>query len=490
VSLRETLLRNTLWYGLVTAAGLVAGLGMSVVLARGLGPALMGEYSYVVWAARTLDAIASLGFTMAIVRYTAAALAKDDRALARGFVEHLTRRQLVTTAIVTAVTVPVALVLAPAKLRWPLVAVAVALFPLTLEGVYQYALYGAQRYDITARVSTVKMLLQLAAAVVVLGLGFDVLGLVVGTTLGSVVAAWLGWRRARGIYVDPPARIPEPMRQEMNAYLVPLSVVVVLDALVWDRSEVFFMRLGSTPHDIAFYSLAFGLATKAMIVPEIAVGALLPAFAALHGQGAPEEFQRVYRTAMRYVTLAGVPIVAVSVGVAPSLVALLYGADYLPVAALFSALAGIALFSALRRVAWAALRGIGDRRCAVNATAVAAVINVGAAAMLVGPWGSWGAVAANSAAQVIATVWALTVMTRAYGCGMPWIDLMKAGVAGALALGVTTAVGADAGVARLALAVALGFSTFAVAGLAMRIVGPREWALLVDSTRRLVARPA
>ena len=52
--------------------------------------------------------------------------------------------------------------------------------------------------------------------------------------------------------------------------------VAVLDALVWDRSEVFSLRLWGAPHDVAFYSLAFGLATKSMVLPEVAVGALLP----------------------------------------------------------------------------------------------------------------------------------------------------------------------------------------------------------------------
>jgi O-antigen/teichoic acid export membrane protein len=266
-------------------------------------------------------------------------------------------------------------------------------------------------------------------------------------------------------------------------------VVTVLDALVWDRSEVFFLQLWGAPHDIAFYSLAFGLATKAMIIPDIAVGALLPTFSALHGSGALEDFQRVYRTALRYVALAGAPIAALLIGVAPGLVRLLYGGEYLPVAPLLSTLVGIALFSSLRRVAWAALRGAGDRRCAVTATSLAAILNVGAAAWLVGPLGSWGAVIANSAAQVTATLWALTVLARIYRCGLPWTDFGKIGLASLTALGATLAVGADGGVARLVVALLAGGVTFAVACRVFRVVGARDWSLLVDSTRRFVARP-
>jgi O-antigen/teichoic acid export membrane protein len=486
----EALLHNTLWYGLATAGGLLSGLLTSVLLARGLGPTRMGEFSYVLWATRTLTAFASLGFSFAIVRYTAASIAKHDRALAWGFVRHLRRGQFLATTIVAGAAIPAVIVLAPDSLRWPLVVACLTLFPLTLETVYQYALYGAQRYDLSARVSTVKMALQLGATTLLIGWGGGVLGLTLAILGVTIVSAWLQRRHARGLYTTSPAPIPGSMQRELRGYLVPLSVVTVLDALVWDRSEVFFLELRGSAHDIAFYSLAFGLATKAMIVPDVAVGALLPTFAALHGEGALAEFQRVYRTALRNVALASAPIAALLVGVAPGLVRLLYGTEYLPVAPLLSTLIGVALFASLRRVAWAALRGAGDRRCAVTATSIAAILNVGAAAWLVGPLGSWGAVVANSAAQMTATVWALTVMARTYRCGLPWRDFGKIGLAAATALVVTLAVGADGSAAHLAVALFAGGATFAIACRVLRIIAAEEWSLLLGGMRRFTGRPA
>src|SRR2546427_4303558 len=80
---RQTIVRNTFWYGVVTAIGLVAGLLMSVVLARGLGPARMGDYSYLLWLMRTITAVATRGFAPATLRYTAEALPHDDLPRAR-----------------------------------------------------------------------------------------------------------------------------------------------------------------------------------------------------------------------------------------------------------------------------------------------------------------------------------------------------------------------------------------------------------------------
>ena len=57
MNVKAALVRNTAWYGLVTLVGVGSGLLTSVVLARGLGPRLMGDYAYVTWAWATLGAV-------------------------------------------------------------------------------------------------------------------------------------------------------------------------------------------------------------------------------------------------------------------------------------------------------------------------------------------------------------------------------------------------------------------------------------------------
>ena len=151
MNVHRALVRNTAWYGLVTAIGLVSGLLMSVVLARGLGPALMGELSYVLWVERTLTAVATLGFMFATLRYTAEAFARGEYDRAWGVVRRFLRLQVLSTALVTAAALPLTLAFAPEDLRGPLVVVSATLFLVSIEAIYSHALQGAQRYDITAR---------------------------------------------------------------------------------------------------------------------------------------------------------------------------------------------------------------------------------------------------------------------------------------------------------------------------------------------------
>jgi O-antigen/teichoic acid export membrane protein len=492
VNVKAALLRNTAWYGLVTLVGLGSGLVTSILLARGLGPRRMGDYSYVTWAWLTLEAVAALGFALATARYAADTWARGDRAGAWGYVRHFRRRQLVTTAIVVAAAAPLALWLAPDHLRWPLVVVILAIVPATVESIDTHALYGAQRYDVTARLSTLKMSLQIAVVAIALALGAGIVGIVGGLALTLVVSCWLVHRSAVRVYATAPAAVPATLRPEVRKYVAALSAVAVLDAIVWDRSEVFFLGLWGDSHDIAYYSLAFGLATRAMIIPEIAVGALLPAFSALHGSGNREDFQDVYRTALRYVALAGALIAALVAALAPGIVVVLYGEPYRPAATLLSALAGVALVSALRQVAWAALPALGDRRAALTATTVAAVVNIGLAAWLIRSHGTAGAVVANATGQVIATVWVFTALARRHGYRFPLLDLARIAAAAMLAFGAARLAGTvpdGPGIAPLVMGGTAGSSVFVLACVLARVVGPREWVVLLTRARWLAAAP-
>ena len=481
-------MRNTAWYGMVTGVGMVSGLVMSIILARGLGPVMMGQLSYVLWAERTLTAVATLGFTFAVVRYTAEMFARGDGDRAWGIVRLFMRRQVIATIAVSVLTLPLVVLFAPEGVRAPLLVIVVTLSLITIEGIYSHALQGAQRYDITARTSTIKMALQLVVAVLAIHFGAGLAVLLMGMGLTLVASCLLQRHRARAVYRESVQAPPAPLTGEMRTYLLPLSIVAVLDTIVWDRSPVFFLGLHASPETIAFYSIAFGLATRIMIIPGIVVGALLPAFSALHGGGERDEFGRLYRTALRYVGLLGVPLAALVTALASGLIVGLYGDAYLPAAPLVGVLCATALLSAFRSVVWAALRAVGDRRCALTATWVAACLNVALAATLIPRWPLAGAVVANVAGQLAASLWVFVGIARIHRVAASVGDFARLAIAGGLSTFVAWGVAGDVhDLPRLVAAATAGLVVFALACVPLRLVGAREWGFITMSTRRLLA---
>ena len=176
-----------------------------------------------------------------------------------------------------------------------------------------------------------------------------------------------------------------------------------------------------------------------MIVPGIVVGALLPAFSALHGRARPTSSRSLYHTALRYVALVGAPLAALVAALAPALIVWLYGDAYLP-AAPWSASWPWCRCS--RRCA-----GWRGRRCAPSATAAARSPRSGRrrrgqrrpGRAADSALDHRGAVIATAAGQLTATVWVFVGIARIHRVAFPLADLAKIAAAGTLTLVVTWA---------------------------------------------------
>jgi O-antigen/teichoic acid export membrane protein len=470
----------------VTVLGLVAGLLMSVVLARGLGPERLGDFSYASWFTRLLEAIAAQGLGLGTVRYTADAFGRGNPGRASGFLRLFTRAQIVVALSVVAIVIPLVLLVAPPSLRLAYLAATLTVLPLSVEGIYMRATYGAQRYDLTARASTLKMTLHLIVTAMVLHRGGGVAGVLIAQGVVTVLTCLLQRQYARSLYTAPPERLPAPVWREARSFIIPLAAVLLLEMLVWDRTEIFFLRLYVSSGELAFYSLAYGLAGRLIVLPNIVVGPLLPALAALHGTGDGEEFRRVYRRAVRYAMLVAAPLVAVSVAGAPGVVGLLYGDRYAPVTWMFRVLVIVTLIGVLREVAWAALQAAGARRSILSGSLVSTVLDLALAVVLIPQIGTLGAIIAASSAQIALTVWAVAAMRHATGARLPGSALVRIVTAGAVACGVALAVPVTASLASVAAATLAGSATFVLVALVVGVPEPAEWLWMRDVMSRVM----
>ena len=480
------LARNTLWYGSVTVLGLLVGLLMSVVLARGLGPDRMGDFSYAAWFMRLLETLAAQGLGLGTVRYTADALGRGNPGRAAGFLRRFTRVQIVLALSVVAIVAPLVLMFAPPALRLAYLAATLTVVPLSLEGIYMRATYGAQRYDLTARASALKMTLHLIVTAVVLYHGGGVAGVLVGQGVVTVLTCLVQRQYAHSLYTAVPERLPAPVWREARSFVIPLGAVLLLEMLVWDRTEIFFLRLYVSSGELAFYSLAYGLAGRLIVLPNIVVGPLLPALAALYGTGNREEFSRVFRRAVRYAMLVAAPLVAVSVAVAPGVVGLLYGERYAPVASMFRVLVVVMLIGVLREVAWAALQAAGARRSILYGSLVSTAIDLVLAVVLIPRIGTTGALIAASSAQTALAVWAMAAMQRGTGATLPGFAVARIVVAGAVACAVGLALSVTASVASVLTTALVAATTFVVMVAVLAVPEPGEWLWIRDLVWRAV----
>lgn len=401
------LARHTAFSFIALLSSATLGIGLTALVARALAPEAMGHYSLVVWLTSLAGLLANLGYVTTTTRFMAERLGQDRPQAAAEVLAHATRQVAWTGLGVTLLVLALApfapLLYRSMDITLMLSIGALGILPTAMSALFAGACQGLQRYDWMAAVTALGTLLTLGGAIAVLLAGGGIpalLAVTAGVALVScllyagLLASWTPrfWQ----------ARIPPEARRDLSRFQWAVFAMLGLDAIVWQRSEIFFLGAWAPAQQVAFYSLAFGLATMAMkLLPGTLVGLLIPMMARSEGAGDRDATARVFTHSCRAMAMLALPVAVGGSLVALPLVELLYGSAYLPVAGLLAALLGAgALVMIYGYPASSVLYSTGGERYLVKVGVSVAVLNILLDVTLIPAWGAWGAVAANGLAQL------------------------------------------------------------------------------------------
>lgn len=420
------LARQGLHSFLAIASTSLAGILTTALIARHLGPAGMGYYTMIVWISAMVGMIANLGYVTTTMKAMAEAQGRQDGQECAGvlaFANHrVWRWGLVATLGMGGLAPFIARASGHADLVSALLVGSLGIIPGALFALYQAACQALERYDQVAWVTS------LCYGAIVLGvcgvlLTHGSLAALVGVTSACLavgacayfllLSTWYGgwWRVA----------IPAEKSRELRQYQVPVFVMLVLDAIVWQRSEIFFLGTFALPSDVAFYGMAFSLASMAMrLLPGTLIGLLIPKMSRAVGSGDNGSLGGMFTQSCRYMAMLAIPVAVGGAILARPIVHLLYGPEYDSVAGLMSALlAANALVMIYGFPTSSILYSANGQNALVRIGLAISALNLLLAWILIPPYGAWGAVGANAIAQLASLLPGLIAAKRHTGAKAP-----------------------------------------------------------------------
>jgi O-antigen/teichoic acid export membrane protein len=465
------------------------GVLISVLTARYLHPDDMGRYAFLVWLAGLLAIVLSLGLPTTLTRYTAEAIGAGRAATAGALLKLIVSRQAMLALAAAGVTAGIAL-LVPAPWRLPLVLTALSVPLLVLHGSVAAFLSGLQSFGGQALLGVAMLATQAGLVLLVAGLDGGVAGLLlahaVTNAAGFGVLAALASRQGRRSGALPaPATLDAASRADVIRYARSASLLVVLDAVVWQRTEVAFLQALAPTAEVAFYALAFGIAAQVSRIPYQLSVVLFPSFPALVGGGRAAELAALHATAMRYFVLLGAPLAVGLAVTGPSLIRLLYGAAYDPASAVLAVFALGSLVTFAAGASPAVLHATKRQDRLLRQGLLAAAVDLLLALLLVPAAGALGAALASVCAQALGSLLAIRAAVRLAGAAVPAAALVRITMA-ALAMGIAAGMAALilGGAAGLVAAVLVGAAAYPLALRALHALAAED----LDRVRVLVER--
>jgi O-antigen/teichoic acid export membrane protein len=456
---------------------------LSIVAAHFLTRDEFGRQSFIAFVELSLVMFFTGGLPVALMRYVGETLGRGDAARVRGLVSWAWRLEGAAAAVGASVLIAVAATGADPAGAWALAGVACALG--VLNTVPSALLIGAQRWRAATIAGLVSGGLGTAATVLVLAAGGGITGMfAVEAATSTLVLAWTTMlSRRAAVRLSPTVAAPGALRRAVSRFALVGTIGVALNFVVWRRSEFFFLNAYSTDSEIALYSIAFAFTVALSRVPEAFAEVSAPAVATLFGAGRDERIRSGVRRAARLLLIFPIPLTVAGIVLGPPAIDAIWGSEYDGAGTLLIVMLATFPLLPLFYFSRAVLIAIGRQKVLIALSGLAALVDIGLAALLVPHYAGTGAALANAGGQVTMAIPTFLYARSVFG-SFDWAPMSLArttvasAVAGAAALGVVRVV---SGIPGLLAGGVAGIAVFIASAGVIKILPPDD-ARWVDGT--------
>ena len=395
-----------------TAAIKVASAGIafatSIVLAKSLGPAGYGIFSYAVALVALLAIPSELGIPSLAVREIAVANAHGNWGRMRGFIAWSHRTVAVTSGTLVLVSA-IALSLwsdrfggAEATCMW----LALLLVPLVSLGALRDAMLRGLRKVLLGQLSQpfIRPLILLLVLLALLQLGVDLASPVRIMTLHilSVATAFLV-----GLCLflanRPAALGSEPASFDSANWLrssIPFGMTAALQ-LVNGRTDILALGIFQPDAQVGIYRVASQLAAVVIFGMQAVAAIQGPHIANLFAKGEMEKLQNMITRSTQAILMIAIPVVVIITLFGTVIIRTIYGAAYEAAYVPLVILCFGQLFNASMGSVASLLNMTGHERDTTRSVLVGAVVNITLNVTLVPNWGMTGAAIATATTLIV-----------------------------------------------------------------------------------------
>lgn len=462
--------RNALWNLAGTVIPGALGVAATVVMGRDLGPERFGVYVFAVFVYVSLTQLAMWGLPAALTHYVGVARGNGDLPLEDAAIAFTVRIAICGTLALAGV-VAIAVALRGGPEAKPLLLAACVVLVLGPTQLLSAILVAREQFARLNLFLVTFGVVNPVVTIVVVLLGGGVIAVLL-TDIATVTASvCILWVVARPVTLKSSGSRPDGYLRFASRF----AVITALSVVVFQRSEVLFLRHYSTTRAVAIYGVAYGVSQLVGRLAIPLVGVASPAFARLLATDDAANTERFQR-AMKVAGLFCGALAGIGWALAPTVMSLLYGSAYDaaggPARILFLAAWAPVLSLLISAVA----QGRDDLTPVIRIHLVALVVNLGLDLTTIPTYGASGAAVANSAAQIVVALLLMMQVTRWLpGATMkPLLPIVPPAAAGALASFPFASHGpwglAAGGVAGLIAFCSVGWFTSAIDGTTIALI--------------------
>ncbi|HEY97630.1 MAG TPA: flippase [Dehalococcoidia bacterium] len=449
MSVARTIAKNTAYNFVITASETIFNLFIGILLARFLGPADYGLYSFLIWFLYFVFLFANLGLGHMVIRFIAEAIGQQNQAEVKSLINLAFWFRFIAAAVCVIIIIAFSgywsdLFGYPEN-RGLFILVALCIIPQVFNFLLVSIFSGFQKYEYGAYVvlGTSPLRALGIVIVVILGMGIEeVLYVSIGSwILGIFIGLFLLRRLVPLDAILARPSLTPSMRRAFKYSLIMMGVWGI-QYFMRQRAEILFLGIFNPGEDVGFYTIAF-LVSSATIgtVLQVFSTVLIPAVSEQVGRGDMARVRSIYLTSARYLMILGIPMAIGGIILAGPIIRLVYGIEYEPAIILLQILFIPFTLLAIANSATSVILGVNQPSFVLKTGIWLVILSLGLEIWLISSHGAIGAAIGSSVARVIAPILYIRYASRECRTSWPMMDTIKITLAALIMGGVIFAVG-------------------------------------------------
>ena len=458
------ILKNSLWYGLETLLETVVFLGTSIAVARYLGPTKLGYFSYINFFVTIVTRTSGTGMASATRKYMADFLAQDEPGMARAVYRLAYRYQLLGICTIALLSLGAVFLFGDPNYRLMSSILVLSIVPGLMSWVPASANQAFE--DIAPNtISAVFYILSYGIVILLtIHFGWDLVGIASALFIGRTVEVILRTIPLnRKLAAMPLSELDPSVIAQVRRFCLETIGIQLLMSIVWDRSEMIFLKAYSGLEQIAFYSVSFGLATNLLVVPRT-FGSATGISLMVEASRDALRVDSIVRNACRYLLFVALPVHIGAAAITRSALGFAYGPKYAAAVPVLAIASLLAIPRAFQEIPETLIKVADRQKHMLYLFILTGALNLGLDWLLIPRYGAVGAALANGLSQTfgITAIWQLSrrLFPFKFPVGSALRLSLAAGIMGAGAFFLTHLIPGLAGII-----VAVGVSIPVYAGL-------------------------
>ena len=437
MSVTRTIAKNTAYNFIIHASETIFHLFVGILLARFLGPADYGFYSFLIWFLSFIALFVNFGLGHMAVRFIAEALGRQNEGEIKSLVSTALQFRFLGATLFVIIMIAFAGYWADIfgypDQQYIFIILAIAVIPQVLNYLLISIFGGFQKYEYGAYLVLGTNPLRVLGIVIVVVMGLGIREILFASITSWVLGVFIGLFLLRRLIplesiLARPRLTPE-MKRALKYSMIMMGVMGV-SYFMGQRAEILFLGIFHPGEAVGFYTIAFLVSGSTIgLILQVFSTVLIPAVSEQVGRGDMDRVRAIYLTSARYLMMAGAPLAIGGIVLAGPIIRVVYGVEYEPAIPLVQILFVPFAFLAIANAATSVILGVNRPSFVLKIGIGMVILSLGMELWLIPIYGATGAAVGSSVARIIAPILYIRFASRECQVSWPFKDMIKITIA-------------------------------------------------------------